>query len=71
MERRVILITVTEQEWKQLSPDKKQVTPLTKRRQMIYSNPSNPHVDEKWITEGINFIVSDKEGEKYEDKASN
>lgn len=65
------LITITEKEYKELSPDKKQITPLVKRRQMIYSNPENPHVDEKWITEGINFIISDKEGESNEDKTNN
>ncbi len=56
------MITITETEYKALPESRKTITPLTKRRQFLWTNPANPHVEEHWITEGINFTISDKGG---------
>lgn len=65
------MVTVTEKEWKHIPDSRKHTTPLTRRRQMLWNNPANPHVEEIWLTEGIDFIVSDKEGGRYADNTNN
>ncbi len=65
------MLTITAEEWEKTSASKKNLTPLTKRRQLLWNNKQNPHVDELWLTEGISFIISDKEGSKYANNTNN
>ncbi len=58
------MIVVTEKMWFNIGDGFKAVTPLTKRRQVaeqcIVEGGSM-----KLLTEGVNFIILDKEGKKY------
>jgi hypothetical protein len=54
------VITLTKQEWKEIPARQKRKTPLTKLRQFLYKNPEGKA--DEWITETVNFIILDKEG---------
>jgi hypothetical protein len=63
------VITVTEQQWFEIGDGFKRITPLTKRRQVA----EQAIVEDgtmKMLTEGIDFIVSDKEGSRYADNTN-
>lgn len=63
------MITVSEKEWKDIPERDKRVTPLTGLRQYLWSNPED-RAERMWITESINFIISDKEGSRYADNTN-
>ncbi len=65
------MIELSEKQWKELPESSKRTCKRTRRRQYLWDNTSNPHVEEIWITEGFNFIVFDKEGIYYANQVNN
>ena len=64
------MIKVTEKEWFNIGDGFKGYTALTGRRQ-VAEEAIVKGGTMKMLTEGINFIVDDKEGRKYADKINN
>jgi hypothetical protein len=54
------MITLTEKEWRKIPKSIKRKTPLTGLRQFLYKSTGG--MADVWITETVNFIISDKEG---------
>ncbi len=63
------MIEISEKQWFEIGDGFKAVTPCTFRRQVaeqcIVEGGSM-----KLLTEGVNFVILDKEGRKYGDKAN-
>ncbi len=64
------MIIVTEKDWFNIGDGFKAITPLTKRRQVAEQTIVDGG-SMKMLTEGIDFIVSDKEGSKYANETNN
>lgn len=64
------MITVTEKQWFKIGDGFKTITPLTRRRQ-VAEQAIVRDGSMKMLTEGIDFIVSDKEGSRYADNTNN
>ena len=56
------MIEIPIKEWEQIPKQLKSKTPLTKLWQYYWTNPADKS-QPVWITETINFIILDKEGE--------
>ncbi len=58
------MIEITEKAWFEIGDGFKSITPLTRRRQ-VAQQAIVKGGSMKLLTEGIDFVVSDKEGNKY------